>query len=71
MKFILRSSLFLLLGSWRSPVQSSEIVDQGIHGVMPERYFGVLENYCLDCHDSFEEEGGVNLEELAFAMALV
>ena len=29
---------------------------------------GFLENYCLDCHDSFEEKGGVNLEELAFTI---
>ncbi|MGK0241056.1 MAG: hypothetical protein ACI92G_004548 [Candidatus Pelagisphaera sp.] len=68
MNFISRLSLFLILSSWCSPVQSSEKADQRIHGVMPERHFEVLENYCLDCHDSFEEEGGVNLEELAFTM---
>ena len=68
MNFISRLSLFLILSAWGSTVQSSEKADQRIHGVMPERHFEVLENYCLDCHDSFEEEGGVNLEELAFTM---
>ena len=33
--------------------------DERRHGVMPETHFELLENYCLDCHDSFEEEGGV------------
>lgn len=38
------------------------------HGVMPEAHFELLENYCLDCHDAFEEKGGVNLEDLSFTM---
>ena len=38
------------------------------HGVMPEAHFGLLENHCLDCHDAFEEKGGVNLEDLSFTM---
>jgi len=38
------------------------------HGIMPEAHFELLENHCLDCHDAFEEKGGVNLEDLSFTM---
>jgi len=48
--------------------QSTEMKDGRIHGVMPEKHFGVLDNYCLNCHDSVGEKGGVNLEELSFTM---
>lgn len=42
--------------------------DQRIHGLMPERHFEVLNNHCLNCHDSVEEKGGMNLEDLSFSM---
>lgn len=63
-----RVFLFLLFGAWPISAQSSEIEDERRHGVMPDKHFGMLEDYCLDCHDAFEEEGGVNLEDLSFAM---
>lgn len=34
--------------------------------VMEEKHFEIFEKYCLDCHDSDSEKGGVNLEDLAF-----
>ncbi|MEM7697264.1 MAG: DUF1592 domain-containing protein [Verrucomicrobiota bacterium] len=37
--------------------------------VMPERHFDILDRHCLDCHDSFTAEAGVNLEELSFSIA--
>jgi len=43
-------------------------VDGLIHGVMPESHFKVLNNNCLKCHDSVEQEGGMNLEDLSFTM---
>ncbi|MEO0445208.1 MAG: DUF1592 domain-containing protein [Verrucomicrobiota bacterium] len=33
---------------------------------MPDRHVAVFDRYCLDCHDSLSEEGGVNLEDLSF-----
>lgn len=33
---------------------------------MPEAHFAVFEKYCLECHDSLTEEGGVNLDDLSF-----
>ena len=36
--------------------------------LLPEKHFEFLNNYCLKCHDSVEEEGNVNLEDLSFNM---
>ncbi|MEM9157986.1 MAG: DUF1587 domain-containing protein, partial [Verrucomicrobiota bacterium] len=33
---------------------------------LPEDAWGVLENHCLDCHDSFEKKGGLDIESLGF-----
>jgi len=35
---------------------------------MPNKHRAVLENYCFDCHDSDSAKGGVNLEDLGFAI---
>jgi hypothetical protein len=35
---------------------------------MPETHFEVLHNYCLNCHDSIEEKGGMNLEDVSFSL---
>ncbi|MEM1293964.1 MAG: DUF1592 domain-containing protein [Verrucomicrobiota bacterium] len=43
--------------------------EAALAAVMPERHFAVLDNYCLDCHDSATEKGEVNLEELSFDLA--
>ena len=50
------------------PVAPTAEVEGRVHGVMPESHFEVLNNNCLKCHDSVEEEGGVNLEDLSFTM---
>lgn len=34
--------------------------------ILPERHFEFLNSYCLKCHDSVEEKGGINLEDLSF-----
>ena len=34
--------------------------------ILPEKHFEFLNEYCLKCHDSVEEKGGVNLEDLSF-----
>lgn len=39
--------------------------------VMPEAHFAIFEKYCLDCHDSLTEEGGVNLEEISFQIGSI
>lgn len=36
--------------------------------VVPERHFAMFEKYCLECHDSLSEKGGVNLEDLSFKL---
>ncbi|MDF1738748.1 MAG: DUF1592 domain-containing protein [Verrucomicrobiales bacterium] len=33
---------------------------------MPEAHFAIFDKYCLECHDSLTEEGGVNLDDLSF-----
>ena len=37
--------------------------------VIPENHFDFLTKYCLDCHDSINEEGNVNLEDLSFNLS--
>ena len=36
---------------------------------IPEKPLQVLEEYCLDCHDEFEQKGDINLEHLAINWA--
>jgi len=38
---------------------------------LPEKHFGFLEKYCLDCHDSLTEKGEVNLEDLPFQIETI
>lgn len=33
---------------------------------VPEAHFAIFDKYCLECHDSLTEEGGVNLEDISF-----
>lgn len=40
-----------------------------LQAILPERHFEILDNYCLSCHDSVEEEGGINLEDLSFEIS--
>ncbi|MEM6279192.1 MAG: c-type cytochrome domain-containing protein, partial [Verrucomicrobiota bacterium] len=39
-----------------------------LEAVMPEKHFMIFDKYCLDCHDSYTEEGSVNLEELSMTL---
>ncbi|MEM6689377.1 MAG: DUF1587 domain-containing protein, partial [Planctomycetota bacterium] len=39
------------------------------HGMVPQKHIQVLREFCFDCHDSVEVEGGVNLEDLNLQMA--
>jgi hypothetical protein len=34
--------------------------------LLPETHFNFLNDYCLDCHDSFTQEGSVDLETASF-----
>ena len=34
--------------------------------IFPKKHFEVLEDYCLDCHDTATEKGKINLENLSF-----
>ena len=68
-----RPASFITLGllacvSSAQPLAPSAEMEGIVHGVMPESHFEVLNNNCLKCHDSVEEEGGVNLEDLSFTM---
>lgn len=36
---------------------------------MPKKHFALLENYCLDCHDSDTQKGKLNLETLSFEIS--
>ncbi|NRB74898.1 MAG: DUF1592 domain-containing protein [Verrucomicrobiales bacterium] len=40
--------------------------DSGTGAAMPEKHFAVLDKYCLECHDSLSDKGGVNLEDVSF-----
>ena len=51
--------VFLWLGTGLYAVEAPE-------AILPEKHFEFLDAYCLKCHDSVEEEGGVNLEDLSF-----
>jgi hypothetical protein len=66
-------NLGLLLVVWVAPAMASENEDLDLrrHGVVPEKYFEVLNNYCLDCHDEATAKGEVNLEALPFKMDTV
>ena len=46
-----------------SPGQSAE---DNPSAVMPEKYRSFFDSYCLKCHDSENQEGGVVLQELTF-----
>lgn len=37
-----------------------------IQAVLPEKHVAFLDKYCLECHDSLTEKGGIDLEELSF-----
>lgn len=39
--------------------------------MLPERHFAVLDSYCLECHDSLTEKGGIDLEALSFEIGTV
>lgn len=36
---------------------------------IPDNIYGFLENHCLDCHDSSEQEGDLDLENLSFDLS--
>jgi len=60
MKHVLFVSLFAPL------LSVSVFAADGTSAAMPEAHFAIFEKYCLDCHDSLTEKGGVDLEELSF-----
>lgn len=37
-----------------------------IRAELPEKHFTFLDKYCLECHDSLTEKGGIDLEALSF-----
>ena len=38
---------------------------------LPPKHFALLENYCLDCHDSGTQKGKVDLESLSFEVTTI
>ena len=38
---------------------------------LPAKHFALLENYCLDCHDSDTQKGKVDLESLSFEVTTI
>ena len=38
---------------------------------LPTKHFALLENYCLDCHDSGTQKGKVDLESLSFEVTTI
>ena len=56
--------VFLLL-----PVSADESKKE--RAVVPEAHFAILDKYCLECHDSLTEKGGIDLEGLSFALESV
>jgi hypothetical protein len=38
---------------------------------LPTKHFALLENYCLDCHDSGTQKGKVDLEKLSFEVTTI
>ena len=38
---------------------------------LPAKHFALLENYCLDCHDSSTQKGKVDLESLSFEVTTI
>ncbi len=39
---------------------------EDIRAELPEKHFTFLDKYCLECHDSLTEKGGIDLEALSF-----
>ena len=58
---------FLLTAAlWHVP---AALFADKLRAVMPKEHLEVFENYCFECHDSFSEEGNVNLEDLSFTIS--
>lgn len=62
----LKTAILLLLAPGLAYSQSQEV---SLKALLPERHFEILDNYCLNCHDAVEEEGGINLEDLSFEIS--
>jgi hypothetical protein len=60
--------LFLLLGILAASGLSASAAEE-VEAVLPEKHFAFLEKYCLECHDSLSEKGGIDLESLSFDLA--
>lgn len=39
--------------------------------VLPDKHTAFLDKYCLDCHDTATEKGGIDLESLAFDLGTI
>ncbi|MEO0414867.1 MAG: DUF1592 domain-containing protein [Verrucomicrobiota bacterium] len=59
-----RPLLFTFL--WLASALFIQGQDDAAQAIMPDAHFDILDSYCLDCHDSASEKGGVNLETLSF-----
>jgi len=42
-----------------------------IEAVLPEKHFTFFDKYCLECHDSLTEKGGIDLEALSFDLGTI
>lgn len=42
-----------------------------VEAVLPEKHFAILDKYCLECHDSLTEKGGIDLESLSFDLGTI
>ncbi len=52
-------------------VLSFSHADEGSRAVLPEEHFSIVDSYCLACHDSLTEKGGIDLEALPFEIETV
>lgn len=44
---------------------------EGIRALLPEKHFAFLDQYCLECHDSATEKGGIDLESLSLDLGTI
>jgi len=50
-------------------LSGATVLKAGGQAIMPKSHIETFERYCFECHDSFSEEGGVNLEDLSYEIS--
>ncbi len=52
-----------------APSYSQDQENVSREAIMPSSHAEIIETYCLDCHDAFTEEAGINLEDINYNIA--